>query len=35
MPSFRPDGAIRFSIIQVWLIRSKHFSISSSITRFW
>jgi hypothetical protein len=32
MPALMPLGAIRFSIIVVWLIRSKHFSISSSIT---
>ena len=33
IPSFNPEGAIRLSMIAEWLIRSKHFSISNSITR--
>jgi len=34
IPFFMPCGAMRLSMIAVWLILSKHFSISSSMTRF-
>ncbi len=34
IPVFIPVGAMSRSIMDEWLILSKHFSISSSITRF-